>query len=116
MIPLRNTDSLEKLKTVFSNFEDLLIDGTERPYFRSKNPEIQEEIYSVKKNPTLKDTVISIPERNIFYLGETFPGKTHDYSMLKQELPPGSDIFQKNKVAVDLAYLGIDQDYYAELL
>ena len=45
-------------------------------------------IIVVKKSHQLKNTVMSMPDTFIVFLGRTFRGRNHDYSMLKQELPP----------------------------
>ena len=37
-------------------------------------------------------------------------GHNHDYSMLKQELPPELDWFTDINVLVDLGYLGMQAD------
>ena len=54
---------------------------------------------------------MSLPEKLIVFLGRTFSGHNHDYSMLKQELPPELDWFADLHVRVDLGYLGIQSDY-----
>ena len=54
---------------------------------------------------------MSLPDRFIVFLGRTFSGHNHDYTMLKQELPPEMDWFTDLKVRVDLGYLGIKSDY-----
>src|SRR5438132_11299764 len=64
-----------------------------------------------KKQHTLKNTVMSLPDKLIVFLGRTFSGHNHDYSMLKQELPPELDWFTDIHVRVDLGYLGIQSDY-----
>jgi len=64
-----------------------------------------------KKEHTLKNTVMSLPDKFIVFLGRTFSGHNHDYSMLKQELPPEVDWFTELNVLVDLGYLGIKSDY-----
>jgi len=40
----------------------------------------------------------------IIFLGRTFTGHNHDYSMLKAEFPPELDWFTDISVAVDLGY------------
>src|SRR6266849_10289727 len=55
----------------------------------------------------LKNTVMSLPDKFIVFLGRTFRGHNHDYSMLKQELPPDLDWFTDINVRVDLGYLGM---------
>jgi hypothetical protein len=54
---------------------------------------------------------MSLPNKCIVFLGRTFSGHHHDYSMLKQEFPPDLDWFVDLNVRVDLGYLGIKSDY-----
>ena len=54
---------------------------------------------------------MSLPDKCIVFLGRTFSGHNHDYSMLKQELPPDVDWFTDINVLVDLGYIGIKSDY-----
>src|SRR4029434_2304324 len=67
-----------------------------------------------KKQHTLKNTVMALPDKCIIFLGRTFSGHNHDYLMLKQELPPELDWFAGIHVRVDLGYLGIKSDYRGE--
>ncbi len=57
-----------------------------------------------------------MPDAFIVFLGRTFSGRNHDYSMLKQELPPELDWFSDLEVWVDLGYQGILSDYKGELI
>src|SRR5215510_10643396 len=66
---------------------------------------------AAKKRHMLKNTVMSLPEKVIIFLGRTFSGHNHDYSMLKQEFPPELDWFADLHVRVDLGYLGMQSDY-----
>ena len=54
---------------------------------------------------------MSLPDKLIVFLGRTFSGHNHDYTMLKQEFPPEVDWFIDLQVRVDLGYLGIKSDY-----
>jgi hypothetical protein len=54
---------------------------------------------------------MSLPDKFIVFLGRTFSGHNHDYSMLKQEFPPDLDWFTDIHIRVDLGYLGIQSDY-----
>lgn len=67
-----------------------------------------------KKQHTLKNTVMALPNKLIVFLGRTFSGHNHDYSMLKQELPPDLDWFTDINVRVDLGYLGIQSDSHGD--
>jgi hypothetical protein len=57
---------------------------------------------------------MSTLDKAIFFLGGTFSGHTHDYTMLKEEFPPGKAWFQFMKVLADLGYQGIVSDYSGE--
>ena len=64
----------------------------------------------------MKTTVItglngSESNKKILYLSYCYVGKTHDYRMLKEELPPSQDWFKNFKVRLDLGYIGFDKDY-----
>jgi hypothetical protein len=59
----------------------------------------------------VKNTVISTVDKVILFVGRTFTGHNHDYTMLKAELPPELDWFSDLQVWVDLGYLGIETDY-----
>lgn len=69
-----------------------------------------------KKDHTLKNTVMSMPDKWIVFLGRTFSGRHHDYRMLKEELPPALDWFVDLEVWVDLGYQGIRSDYVGDLI
>ena len=53
---------------------------------------------------------MSLPDKVIVFVGRTFRGHHHDYSMLKQEFPPELDWFEDIEVWVDLGYQGIQSD------
>ncbi len=57
-----------------------------------------------------------MPDKWIVFLGRTFSGHNHDYSMLKQEFPPDLDRFSDVDVWVHLGYQGIQSDYKGEML
>ena len=55
-----------------------------------------------KKQHTLKNTVMSLPNKFMVFLGRTLSGHHHDYLMLKQEFPPELDWCTDLNVRVDL--------------
>jgi len=59
---------------------------------------------------------MSMPDKFMVFLGRTFSGHNHDYSMLKQELPPDVDWVRDLEVWVDLGYQGIQSDYAGDLI
>ena len=114
LMPYRELATPEELKAALQGGDRLLIDATERAYHRSQDDAKQREHYSGKKQHTLKNTVMALPDKLIIFLGRTFSGHNHDYLMLKQELPPELDWFVDLNVRVDLGYLGIKSDYRGE--
>ncbi len=59
---------------------------------------------------------MSLPDKFRVFLGRTLSGHNHDYSMLKQELPPELDWFPDSNVLVDLGYLGMQSDDRGDLI
>jgi hypothetical protein len=55
-------------------------------------------------------------DKTIVFLGQTFSGHTHDYTMLKQEFPPELTWFVLLQVLVDLGYQGILSDYVGDVI
>jgi hypothetical protein len=112
VMPYRELTTPEELKAALQGGDHLLIDATERAYHRSTEDAKQRDHYSGKKKQhTLKNTVMSLPDKYIVFLGRTFSGRHHDYSMLKHEFPPELDWFEDIHVGVDLGYQGIQSDY-----
>ena len=50
-------------------------------------------------------------EKAILFVGQTFSGHYHDYTMLKAEFPPDLPWFEELHVLLDLGYQGIRTDY-----
>jgi hypothetical protein len=50
----------------------------------------------------------------IIFVGDTFSGHEHDYTMLKNEFPPEHPWFETIRAIVDLGYQGIQADYKGE--
>src|SRR5712691_1249788 len=116
LMPYRELSTPEELKAALHGGDRLLIDATERAYHRSQDDATQREHYSGKKQHTLKNTVMALPDKVIVFLGRTFSGHNHDYIMLKQEFPPDVDWFRDIHVRVDLGYQGMPSDYHIDQL
>jgi hypothetical protein len=115
MMPHRQFKTPAELKAALTGVDRIIIDATERAYRRSQDEADQREHYSGKrKRHTVKNTVMSKVNKFIVFLGHTFTGHNHDYTMLKKELPPELDWFSDINVLVDLGYLGIQTDYMGE--
>jgi len=111
LMPSREFTTPEEVKAALQGVDRLLIDATERAYHRSTDDAKQREHYRGKKQPTLKNTVMALPDKFIVFLGRTFRGHHHAYRLLKTEFPPELDWFADLHVRVDLGYLGIQSDY-----
>jgi hypothetical protein len=115
MMPHREFKTPEELKAALQGLDQVIIDATERAYRRSQDEANQREHYSGKKRRhTVKNTVMSTLTKFIVFLGRTFSGHHHDYTMLKAELPPDQDWFSHIAVLLDLGYQGIQTDYVGE--
>jgi hypothetical protein len=81
LMPSRELTTPEELKAALQGVDRLLIDATERAYHRSTDDAKQREHSSGKKQHTLKHTVMTLPDKFIVFLGRTFRGHHHDYSL-----------------------------------
>ena len=50
-------------------------------------------------------------DKFVLFVGATFAGSKHDYTMLKSELPPNAEWFKGLDVKADSGYQGIRTDY-----
>jgi hypothetical protein len=50
----------------------------------------------------------------IVFVGDTFAGHEHDYTMLKNEFPPEHPWFETIHILLDLGYQGILADYVGQ--
>jgi len=62
----------------------------------------------------MKNTIMSTVTKWILFLGGTFSGHEHDYTMLKTEFPPEQPWFEYMHTLLDLGYQGILNDYVGE--
>lgn len=108
VMPHREFDSVEAFHEAFKDAGALLLDATERAHQRPVDDEKQSELYSGKqKDHTVKNTVISTPDKAIRFLGYTMNGCNHDFSMLKEEFPVDKPWFENILIYLDLGYTGI---------
>ena len=68
LMPYRELATPEELKAALHGVDRLLIDATERAYHRSQDDAKQREHYSGKKQHTLKNTVMALPDKFIIFL------------------------------------------------
>lgn len=95
---------------VCPQLKEIIIDASERPVRRPKNPDDQKKYYSgKKKRHTVKNQLIVHPKkRKILAVSKTVEGKLHDKKLCEIDpiiyyAPPGS------KALSDLGYQGADR-------
>lgn len=110
-LPKRKIRSVDEFLEIFPEVIGFLIDGTERRIQRPKDAQAQKQYYSGKKKfHTVKNQVITTPDRRVQILTATTEGKQHDYRQLKEsELP---DHIPKDLLLMaDTAYIGGKTDF-----
>lgn len=91
-LPLRSFQNPIEFTTYFSKDEPIIIDATEQKIQRPQDRELQNDTYSGKKKAnTVKSMVISTLDRYIHYVSVCYVGRTHDYSLLKEEFDPDNN-------------------------
>lgn len=55
--------------------------------------------------------IISNSLRLILYMSKSYVGRSHDFAILKTELPPEKDWFSNFEVEIDLGYIGFKKRY-----
>jgi hypothetical protein len=104
VLPERRTANLERLFKEETE-RKLLLDGTDRPIRRPKNPEKQQECYSGrKKRHTVKNVVLTC-ERAVEYLSPTAPGSQSDKRLA--EPLEAVDFPNRSVVISDLGFQGL---------
>jgi hypothetical protein len=115
VMPQREFKTVKEFRAACAWFDDLLIDATERPHHRPSNEDEQKALYSgKKKRHTLKNTIMTNTKKWIIFVGNTFPGHEHDYTMLKTEFATDQAWFEHLHVLADSGYQGIMTDYKGE--
>jgi hypothetical protein len=107
-LPARQAADLEQLLAECPELE-FIIDGTERPIQRPKDPQRQRDHYSgKKKRPTVKNIVVSEKRtKKVKGLGRTQPGKKHDKAATDEEgyrFPKDSNLWK------DLGFQGYEPE------
>jgi hypothetical protein len=64
-----------------------------------------------KKCHTLKELMVTNPQRYILFLSNCWVGRTHDYRLIKEEFAPTQTWFTEFELHVDLGFFGIEKDY-----
>ena len=107
-LPARQAADLQQLLAQCPELE-FIIDGTERPIQRPKDPQRQREHYSgKKKRPTVKNIVVTEKRtKKVKGLGRTQVGKKHDKAATDEE---GYRFPKDSKLWKDLGFQGYEPD------
>ncbi|MBI5619974.1 transposase [Candidatus Gottesmanbacteria bacterium] len=99
VLPTRRVSSMHGLLDVCPGLAACIVDATERPIHRPKNPTDQTHFYSgKKKRHTVKNQIIIHPiTKRILAVSRTVEGKRHDKKLLEDDavvsfVPPGGTV------------------------
>lgn len=111
VLPLRKLTSIEEFIKHFPTVKEVIVDGTERPICRPKDPEKQTEYFSgKKKRHTSKNLAATSIKKRILVLTPSTTGKTHDKKIQDREDIIGA-IPDEIPVLGDLGFLGVQKEY-----
>lgn len=111
VLPARKARSAKELFDRLPEVKEVLIDGTERPRRRPKDKETQRRFYSgKKKRHTLKNVLITAPDRRVLALSATREGKAHDYACLKESRLARA-LPKRLRCTSDTGFLGFAKDF-----
>jgi DDE superfamily endonuclease/Helix-turn-helix of DDE superfamily endonuclease len=111
VLPVRKLSSMAEFIERFPEVKEVIIDGTERPVQRPKDPERQTEHYSgKKKRHTRKHITVSTRKKRVIMLTKARPGTVHD----KRQLAEAEIIEQlPDEVSIegDLGFQGLQNEF-----
>ena len=111
VLPLRKLSSIDEFIEHFPTVKEVIIDGTERPICRPKDPETQKEYFSgKKKRHTSKNLAATSKGKKILVLTPSTTGKTHDKKIQDHEDIIGG-IPDDIPVLGDLGFQGVQKQY-----
>lgn len=111
VLPVRKLSSIEEFIEQFPDVKEVIVDGTERPIQRPKDPERQKEHYSgKKKRHTRKHITVSTRKKRVIILTKARPGTVHDKRQLAE-----SEIVEAipDEVSIegDLGFQGLQNEF-----
>ena len=110
-LPERKLSNIEEFIVRFPDVERVMIDGTERPIQRPKNPEQQKQNYSGKKRRHTRKHLAAVDgAKRVLVLSKAREGKLHDKKFHDEEDIAGS-VPDEIPIELDLGFLGVDKQY-----
>ncbi len=111
VLPLRKLSSIDEFIEHFPTVKEVIVDGTERPICRPKDPEKQKDYFSgKKKRHTSKNLAATSKDKKILVLTPSTTGKTHDKKIQDHEDIIGG-IPDDIPVLGDLGFQGVQKQY-----
>ena len=111
VLPARKLRSLAEFIERFPEVKAVIVDGTERPVQRPKDPEKQKEDYSgKKKRHTRKHITGSTRQKRVILLTKARPGTVHDKRQLDEADWVGN-IPDDVAVEGDLGFQGLQKEF-----
>ena len=111
VLPLRKLSSIDEFIEHFPTVKEVIVDGTERPICRPKDPEKQKDYFSgKKKRHTSKNLAATSKDKKILVLTPSTTGKTHDKKIQDHEDIIGG-IPDEIPVLGDLGFQGVQKQY-----
>lgn len=111
VLPVRKLTSLAEFFERFPDVKEVIIDGTERPIQRPKDPEPQKKHYSgKKKRHTRKHVTGSTRKKQVIILTPARPGSVHDKRQL-DEAEIVEFIPEAIPIEADLGFQGLQNEF-----
>jgi hypothetical protein len=88
-LPERN---VARLQYILGQYDNVLLDGTERPIQRPLDEDRQKSCYSGKKTHNIKNNLLCHAQKRILWLSLTYDGSVHDKKIADEQplrLPAG---------------------------
>lgn len=110
-LPERQLNSIDDFRVRFPGVKRVMIDGTERPIQRPKDPEEQKLNYSGKKRRhTRKHLAVVDGDKRVLVLSRAREGKLHDKKFHDEEDIIGG-IPDEIPIELDLGFQGVQKQY-----
>lgn len=109
----KRISTLEELKEVFPDLDEVLIDATEQRINRPEKKRLRKKHHSGKKKDfTIKTQIMTNRQKLVLHAADSSPGRVHDYKYFQKTgvgewLEANPDV----KARVDLGYLGANRDF-----
>lgn len=111
VLPERKINSIDKFLARFPTVKRVMIDGTERPIQRPKDPEQQKLNYSGKKKRHTRKHLAAVDEnKRVLILSQARNGKIHDKRAHDEDDIAGS-VPEEIPIEVDLGFQGWQKQY-----